>query len=190
MRRRLFTAVSVLSLVLCLVTLVLWVRSYYHDGGFRIIRGVAVPATGQRLLEWDERELGIICWQGSFFWSGEFTRDCTVSQLDEVRSQLGVHFFPVSAADSLSVLVPNRFGFGYAADRFEPEMSPEIHVSWWRLRVPIWLITVTLAILPMVGLPRRVKGRSHCQVCGYNLTGNTSGVCPECGTPTAAGVKA
>lgn len=22
----------------------------------------------------------------------------------------------------------------------------------------------------------------HCQTCGYNLTGNTSGTCPECGT--------
>ena len=31
---------------------------------------------------------------------------------------------------------------------------------------------------------------SHCPACGYNLTGNTSGVCPECGTPTTAGVKA
>ncbi len=30
--------------------------------------------------------------------------------------------------------------------------------------------------------------RSHhppgqCRCCNYNLTGNTSGVCPECGTP-------
>jgi len=25
---------------------------------------------------------------------------------------------------------------------------------------------------------------TYCQVCGYNLEGNTSGVCPECGTPT------
>jgi len=23
----------------------------------------------------------------------------------------------------------------------------------------------------------------RCNQCGYNLTGNTSGVCPECGTP-------
>ncbi len=25
----------------------------------------------------------------------------------------------------------------------------------------------------------------HCQQCDYNLTGNVSGVCPECGTPVA-----
>jgi hypothetical protein len=30
-------------------------------------------------------------------------------------------------------------------------------------------------------MPRHPAG--HCQRCGYNLTGNTSGICPECGTP-------
>ncbi len=25
--------------------------------------------------------------------------------------------------------------------------------------------------------------RGHCAGCGYNLTGNVSGICPECGTP-------
>jgi hypothetical protein len=27
---------------------------------------------------------------------------------------------------------------------------------------------------------RQVEGQ--CPICGYNLTGNTSGICPECGT--------
>ena len=26
--------------------------------------------------------------------------------------------------------------------------------------------------------------KGHCQNCGYNLTGNVSGRCPECGEPT------
>ena len=29
---------------------------------------------------------------------------------------------------------------------------------------------------------RRAKG--HCRRCGYDLTGNVSRVCPECGNPT------
>jgi hypothetical protein len=49
-------------------------------------------------------------------------------------------------------------------------------------------------IFPLVGVAiiiydrRRLK-RDHlyqrgvCHTCGYDLTGNTSGVCPECGTP-------
>ena len=28
--------------------------------------------------------------------------------------------------------------------------------------------------------------RSHCMECGYNLTGNVSGVCPECGEPVSS----
>lgn len=40
-----------------------------------------------------------------------------------------------------------------------------------------------LAGLIFRGRPRRRPG--VCASCGYDLTGNTSGVCPECGTPTA-----
>ncbi len=47
----------------------------------------------------------------------------------------------------------------------------------------------SLAILVVPGLlrlPSSIRGRSRrrrglCLSCGYNLTGNTSGVCPECG---------
>lgn len=31
-------------------------------------------------------------------------------------------------------------------------------------------------------LPRR-RAKGVCAACGYNLTGNVSGICPECGTP-------
>ncbi len=34
---------------------------------------------------------------------------------------------------------------------------------------------------------RHKKG--HCPVCNYNLTGNVSRRCPECGTPIAAGTE-
>ena len=49
-----------------------------------------------------------------------------------------------------------------------------------------------LAILPISWAIGRVANRLRtarlrrlnvCIACGYNLTGNTSGVCPECGTP-------
>ena len=30
----------------------------------------------------------------------------------------------------------------------------------------------------------------HCAACGYNLSGNVSGTCPECGTSTSAGATA
>lgn len=33
--------------------------------------------------------------------------------------------------------------------------------------------------------PREITGAGLCENCGYNLTGNISGICPECGTETA-----
>lgn len=33
-------------------------------------------------------------------------------------------------------------------------------------------------------LRRRRRKHNLCEKCSYNLTGNTTGICPECGTPT------
>jgi rubrerythrin len=33
-----------------------------------------------------------------------------------------------------------------------------------------------------------LKISHHCHNCGYNLTANTTGVCPECGAATARGL--
>jgi hypothetical protein len=52
---------------------------------------------------------------------------------------------------------------------------------------PSWLMVLVLAVYPFVTFLfgplrrafRRLQGR--CAVCGYNLTGNISGTCPECG---------
>jgi len=56
-------------------------------------------------------------------------------------------------------------------------------VSRGRMVLPLWILLLTVAI--PTGLLRWHGGRSpkgHCQKCGYDLTGNVSGVCPECGT--------
>jgi hypothetical protein len=36
---------------------------------------------------------------------------------------------------------------------------------------------------------RRREDAGRCEKCLYDLTGNESGVCPECGTPTPAGIR-
>jgi len=48
--------------------------------------------------------------------------------------------------------------------------------------VPVW-IPFLLVFLPTALLfwPYARMPRGHCQNCGYNLTGNVSGVCAECG---------
>jgi hypothetical protein len=53
----------------------------------------------------------------------------------------------------------------------------------WLVRAPLWIILVVLTI-PVLALgrnPRRLPLPGHCCRCNYDLTGNVSGVCPECG---------
>lgn len=49
--------------------------------------------------------------------------------------------------------------------------------------VPLWapLLAVALPTLYACCRCRRFPP-GHCRKCGYDLTGNTTGICPECGT--------
>jgi hypothetical protein len=60
-----------------------------------------------------------------------------------------------------------------------------------QVALPLWALAVVLGLIPVVSLLRwRVRSRvqqwrtirGRCLSCGYNLTGNTTGICPECGT--------
>ena len=57
--------------------------------------------------------------------------------------------------------------------------------------LPIWIIFTATALTTLgCALLCRWRGRrGHCFECGYCLTGNTSGVCPECGAEAPASVK-
>ena len=54
---------------------------------------------------------------------------------------------------------------------------------------PLWSLTALFATYPTIALIRgpvrwwRRHRNGWCVECGYNLTGNVSGICPECGTP-------
>lgn len=56
------------------------------------------------------------------------------------------------------------------------------------LWIPFWMLLVVFGAYPLLILVGfrtrrwRRRRRGQCTKCGYNLTGNTSGVCPECGT--------
>lgn len=69
-------------------------------------------------------------------------------------------------------------------------------VGWPResnhaVHFPFWAPTVVFGAYPAVALVRNPARRRHrrmqrnqCLTCGYDLTGNVSGVCPECGART------
>ena len=64
--------------------------------------------------------------------------------------------------------------------------TPDLHYSadFVYVQLPLWIPLLAIAI-PTAILWRRDRRprKGHCKSCGYNLTGNESGVCPECSTP-------
>ena len=63
----------------------------------------------------------------------------------------------------------------------------------WRVCCPLWVPFLIFAAYPTVALVRgplrrcRRRRKGLCVECGYDLTGNVSGVCPECGTEAESG---
>ena len=69
--------------------------------------------------------------------------------------------------------------------------APPFARTRYTIILPLW-IPFLIAGIPTAFLWWR-DGRipkGHCQKCGYSLTGNKSGVCPECGTPISSQAKA
>ncbi len=53
----------------------------------------------------------------------------------------------------------------------------------------LFLLTIGLALLAHRCKATENLPLGRCQRCGYNLTGNVSGICPECGTPVPAELR-
>jgi hypothetical protein len=64
-----------------------------------------------------------------------------------------------------------------------------------QLRIPLIWLFILFAVFPgvrlsgMIRTRRRRRLEGHCRTCGYDLTGNASGVCPECGDVIPAKTK-
>jgi len=81
--------------------------------------------------------------------------------------------------------VQRRDGFEWVPGLIRGTMLPSGPV--WGLWLPLWIPFVAFIAYPTVaflrGPARRWRRRraGRCIRCGYDLTGNESGVCPECG---------
>ena len=54
--------------------------------------------------------------------------------------------------------------------------------TWITLTIPLWCILVGLTVpTTILWWKDRRSAKGHCAQCGYDLTGNLSGTCPECG---------
>ena len=130
-----------------------------------------------------------IVWAVSLPWSWDYLRKTSVGQEDELAVGLNRGCLLVTRGFVFGPSTP-VFGWGFSVTRsvffLRPSWGPEIshpYPSILRLVIPLWIPFV------LVGVPtgflwwtdRRRISCHCCRKCGYDLTGNMSGICPECG---------
>lgn len=113
-----------------------------------------------------------VVWSTSWWWTAAFYCD----------SSFGIACYRGVVTYYFSSFAGTEWHLRYAADS-------EYGAIWWpRLTYLFVLIPLWIPWLAFLGETMFVWFRfkppapGHCQ-CGYNLAGNESGVCPECGTP-------
>jgi hypothetical protein len=161
--RRLLTLLSAASLVLCVATCVLWVRSYRKSDAV-----VLVGPSGHHGVQWVSGLLLL----GSDDAGG-------------TRRELRVDSWDAGGADA-------RFGSGRLARLgFASERVASPGVSAWRCSTPLWSVAAVLsalaarAAIASAATRRRARRTGLCPACGYDLRASPER-CPECGTAPAA----
>lgn len=169
--RRLFTFASVLSLLLCAATVVLWIRGYSRsddvcfNGTPCFLIGVQ---RGSLLFEyqWPHND-DIPPGYQSITWNSPRSPDWS-------------HWL-------YTISHHNVCGFALYTFRWRGVTAGARQVTAESVEIPYWFVATVFFSLPAYKLRFHRRGRriasGLCTACGYNLTGNMSGICPECGTP-------
>lgn len=182
MKRRLFAVASVLSFALCALTLWLWVRSYLWSDEIALNNNGAADTgevTRSRRLYAESRRgslmIGFIDTGGDLSWAtptGGWQLDTNPRGLPPIDYFRSEHWHGCNCWNGTSAL-------------------HGITVHHLGIIFPSWMPPLFFGFGPALWLvrdhaQRRRQRRQRawlCPTCGYNLTGNTSGACPECGTP-------
>ena len=170
MRRKLFTFLSAVSLVLCAATTVLWGRS--HRATEIVWRATAEEGTSVVISSSYGRIAFLRQWS---FW-GEAPKRWRYDTSPEPRDISKKRFRPEPLV--------NVAGFLWAT----PGFNGSDYSILCAASVPHWFVVAVTATLPACWLlsayrKRRREGRSKsglCSGCGYDLRA-TPGRCPECG---------
>jgi hypothetical protein len=195
--KRLFNAAAVVSLVLCLAIAALWLRSYwvadeyghFENGWLSVVTSTrgAFLFHGVDLGNGPQRNLGHLGYSQHHPWEenpGLFHQPPGIDPgVISERLFPGVYWRFTNGGRSgkpqtITMPTPSGPRTVTAFPNFTPRRD---------IRVAHWVVALLFALLPGAALFRRLirrrPGPGMCVNCGYNLTGNVSGVCPECGKP-------
>jgi len=170
LRRSLFNGITALSLLMCIVTAVCWILSFF-----------VAPN-----IEWDTPS-------GTRFWAF----DCVLGEMrvHRIVNDSVSKFAPTHHSFSFNWMRPRSldqdahfFGqfahydfrfLGFGAYSIEvPTSGHHFAIFFW----PCWgIVLITLPLPALRAVHRRRGLEGHCQVCGYDLRA-TPDRCPECGT--------
>jgi len=172
-RRRLFVGINVLSLILCLATVGLWVRSAWH--GDMVERDVRGPP---------HRTTSVTSNAGVLWFDLQEQSAGTNWNLIRIRGpDAGPMYGWTYWSHPASARSAGLFGFSYVANP-----GPPFHAV--RASVPHAVPALLFALAPTYWLlgPRRTLRRRRklglCERCGYDLRASPDR-CPECGRTSA-----
>ena len=182
MRRRLFSIAALLSLVPGVGAAALWGAGQWYE-----LWAFKDDGSGGRVVlfaGYGRFNFGVTRWPGKGGWSagaqrlgaaGAFTPAVgyAATATPIVHSTLGVQIIRVTGCLNTPA-DPVLFG-------------PRPAAAVLSVNLPMALPTLILLVLPIAWLAHHLRQRRRrrpglCAKCSYDLTGNVSGVCPECGS--------
>jgi hypothetical protein len=184
MKHRLFTFASAMSLILCVATVALCVRSYWVED--------TVGWCSGRI------ELGPKKYRGT--WRGLLSSSGRLSIGHDIRNAFKPVLLPQvprgwwhesrSSPESYHRLPHSIWGrLGFCRTQWTDTDSYIFSLEQVNYWCPHWALALPLALSPAWWAIQYVRHRNRaraaiCQTCGYDLRA-TPDLCPECGTPVA-----
>jgi len=203
MRRRLFAVVSAVSLLCCLATVGLWVRSEFVHESIVWTSPVLPPPSA-----WREGRVDSSAGRLGITWDRQASpanllsttdRELWFQQWQQMSPRAGFYYESGARRFRYDTLLGFwvQWGYGGGVDLPLRRLSNGRWIRYgsdrWTCYVatPYWFPTAIFVapsawwIFLALRQKRKRNRRANnmCVRCGYFLTGNTSGTCPECGNP-------
>ncbi len=196
MRRKLFTALSAVSLLLCVAIVVLWIMGTHseqslqfdHDGqrweAFSRSGALGLDNGPELQQQLDQRTLEV-----AKLFDAESVRSHFAGEL-EVYLRKHPTGDQAEASPEVKEWRDKRDEAATRVFRLKNSLASKPFPRLLSFEIKDWWLVAGSSILPVAWLLRRKRRMrsakpGQCASCQYSLTGNTSGICPECGTAVA-----